>query len=270
MTPFSDSLLSRFLSGVKYARRFIKNDGLFEYYHYLRDKPILYEKFDAIPGSKNYPAGFFQHLKVPLELQISKWEHYFDVYDHYLRELRNRKNLKILEIGVAGGGSLKMWRDYFDKSASIFGIDVNPKCALIENSGCEIRIGSQTNKDFLAKVIKEMGGIDVVLDDGSHINQHVIETFTFLFPLLNFGGIYLIEDTSTSYWPGQYKGGMRRRGTSIEFFKKLVDIPNRFFYRSTNTMKVTIQDVESVHFHPSIIVVQKRRRNNLQIWRNYA
>ena len=162
-----------------------------------------------------------------------------------------------------------MWRDYFGPEATIFGIDIDETCSKISNTGCEIRIGSQVDRDFLRLVLAEMGGIDVVIDDGSHLNSHVVETFSMLFPLLNSGGTYLIEDTSTSYWPGVYKGGLGRRGTSIEFFKNLTDLPNRFFYSRKLKKQFRFESVESVHFHPSVIVVHKWNVADMKIWRNY-
>src|SRR5690606_41306911 len=53
---------------------------------------------------------------------------------------------------------------------------------------------------FLALVINNIGEPDLIIDDGSHINEHVIESFNFLFPRLKSGGIYVIEDVQTSYW----------------------------------------------------------------------
>ena len=53
----------------------------------------------------------------------------------------------------------------------------------------------------MKSVVDEMGGLDIVIDDGSHINQHVIESFQILFPHLSRRGFYWIEDLHTSYWP---------------------------------------------------------------------
>jgi hypothetical protein len=259
----------QFIRRAKYARRFIKNDGLIEYFYFASNRPRFYEEFEPIIDRNEYPSNSFQSLQVPSELKITKWVHYFGIYDQYLRKYCSQRSLKVLEIGVAGGGSLKLWRDYFGADSTIFGIDIDAKCSTVANTGCEVRIGSQVDKDFLIAVLAEMGGVDVVIDDGSHLNSHVIETFSILFPLLNSGGTYLIEDTSTSYWPGIYKGGLRRKGTSIEFFKNIVDLPNRFFFSRKPKKEFRFNDVESVHFHPSVIVVEKMQTRDIKIWRNY-
>src|SRR5882757_9979464 len=69
--------------------------------------------------------------------------------------------------------------------------------------GCGINIfkGSQVDKEFLRNVIKKIGNPDIIIDDGSHVNEHMIDTFKILFPLLKDGGVYVVEDTQTSYWP---------------------------------------------------------------------
>lgn len=262
--------ISRAIGQVKYARRFIRIDGIVEFIYFKLNKPRFYEEYELVVEKQEYPSQAFRDLNVPKTLRVTKWNHYFEIYDQYFSNFRNNNNLKVLEIGVAGGGSLEMWRSYFGPNATIFGIDIDEKCSQILDSGCEIRIGSQVDTSFLDKVISEMGGIDVVIDDGSHLNSHVIETFTHLFPKLNAGGTYLIEDSCTSYWPGQYKGGLRRRGTSIEFFKNLTDLPNRYFYSKKLEKRFRFEGVESVHFHPSVITIQKLKEEDKFIWRNYS
>src|SRR6266487_3666404 len=54
-----------------------------------------------------------------------KWRHYIDVYDRHLSRFRN-SSFKMLEIGVAEGGSMRLWRDYFGSQAVLFGVDINP------------------------------------------------------------------------------------------------------------------------------------------------
>ena len=98
----------------------------------------------------------------------------------------------MLEIGVAQGGSLALWRKFLGDEAVIFGIDIDPKCAAFDGSGGRVRIGSQDDPKFLRDVAAEMKGIDVVLDDGSHIGRHQRASFDVLFPLLSDGGIYIM------------------------------------------------------------------------------
>jgi hypothetical protein len=152
--------------------------------------------------------------------------HYFEAYEEHFRPYRNglpqpdgsRRPVRILEIAVAHSGSLQLWRRYFGRDAGVWGIDVNPACAMIDDTDLEIRIGSQEDRHFLEGVVSEMGGVDIVLDDGSHIAKHQRRSFEVLFPLLSEGGLYAVEDLSTSY-SSDYRGGYRRRGTFVEAVK---------------------------------------------------
>ena len=104
-----------------------------------------------------------------------KWSGYFQVYEKILSEYRNKK-IKFVEIGVANGGSLFMWRNYFGKKAEIIGIDLNPNAKKLERYGFKIYIGSQSDKKFWNKFYKKEGKIDIILDDGGHKNLQQIST----------------------------------------------------------------------------------------------
>src|SRR6185312_15769824 len=50
--------------------------------------------------------------------RVNKWHHYIPIYERYFGPFRGRP-IRFLEIGVAKGGSLQMWRDYFGADATI-------------------------------------------------------------------------------------------------------------------------------------------------------
>jgi len=128
---------------------------------------------------------------------VDKWHHYLPLYERYLGPWRGRP-LRFLEIGVFKGGSLEMWRKYFGPEAVIYGIDIDPTCARFDGRDGQVRIGSQDDRAFLGRVIDEMGGVDVVLDDGSHVMAHLRATLAALFPRLSQGGTYIVEDLHTA------------------------------------------------------------------------
>lgn len=149
---------------------------------------------------------------------------YFDSYDHFLSRYRNQ-NITFVEIGVLGGGSLFMWRNYFGPKARIIGIDLNPNAKKWEEHGFEIYIGNQSDIKFWEEFIKEVGLIDVVLDDGGHTYEQQIITTECLLTSINDGGIILVEDTHTSY---MYGFGPRSK-SFIEYTKILIDKINMRF-----------------------------------------
>ncbi len=104
-----------------------------------------------------------------------------------------------------------------------------------------------------------MGGLDIVLDDGSHVASHQRTSFSTLFPLLSEGGLYIIEDMHKAYWPS-FEGGLKRRGTAIEFLKDKIDHMHRHYRTRGLNTEATMPDIESIQFFDSIAVVRKRKQ----------
>jgi hypothetical protein len=125
---------------------------------------------------------------------------YLEAYDPILTRWTD-KEVKLLEIGVREGGSLKLWRDYFPRG-TIIGID--KKLPQHFESGERIQIfkGNQADKAFLSQVASKTApdGFDIIIDDASHIGEKTRRTFWHLFDHhLKPGGLYAIEDWGTGY-----------------------------------------------------------------------
>lgn len=186
---------------------------------------------------------------------IDKWLHYLPIYERHFTPFRNTP-VRVLEIGVQNGGSAQMWRDFLGPDAVIFGIDIDPACASANGEAAQIRIGSQDDAAFLASVLEEMGGVDLVIDDGSHVMAHIEASFRTLFPALSDGGVYLIEDLHTAYWP-DYGGGFRAPGSFIEKAKTLIDDMHHWYHGLGQEEAVTANAVGGLHFYDSILVIDK-------------
>jgi hypothetical protein len=118
------------------------------------------------------------------------------IYEKYLHTLKNG-NINILEIGINDGSSLKMWYDYFIK-AKIIGLDIDNK-RHFSNDRVDCIVIDQSKKDQLQQFVDNNKlSFNIIIDDGSHHISDQQITFGFLFPLLNSGGIYIIEDLHTS------------------------------------------------------------------------
>jgi demethylmacrocin O-methyltransferase len=186
---------------------------------------------------------------------------YTQHYQRYFLPLKDER-LNILEIGVggyalsdAGGASLRMWKAYF-RNSRIVGIDIHNKSHLSE-SRIDVRQCDQTDSDALLDLNREYGGFDIIIDDGSHVNDDVIKTFQLLFPLLRKDGIYIVEDTQTAYWP-TWGGGIGSPKTSMSFFKNLADGLNHVEYPIANYKPSYFDEhiVEIAFFH-NLVVVRK-------------
>jgi len=125
------------------------------------------------------------------------------IYNEVFAHLRD-KQIRLLEIGVGGyeyektgGLSLKMWADYFPY-AEITGLDIHRK-SLSMPPRIKVVHGSQTDESLLATLTAERGPFDIIIDDGSHVVDHQISSFFFLYPKISPNGLYAIEDIQTSF-----------------------------------------------------------------------
>ena len=215
--------------------------------------------------------------KIFVKHKCDKYFHKYDlVYDNYLSKLKNKK-LKILEIGISDGASLKAWSEYFRKS-EIIGFDIKKinlrKKKLLKKS-IKVYTGSQSDKKFINFLINKYKKFDIIIDDGSHRPSDVITSFKTLFNSLAKGGLYFIEDTQTSY--NHYFGGnpfdLKYANTHMNFFKNLTDslnfneIANPFYIKSKYD-----GNIRNISFFNNIIVVEKgsnKNKSNLVINNSY-
>jgi SAM-dependent methyltransferase len=106
----------------------------------------------------------------------------------------HKKSFKnVIEIGVLGGGSIKLWHDFFE-NATIYGVDINLnniRYNFASNNRVTLIQGDINNDDILNSLPPS---VDIIIDDGSHLLEDQINTYKKLFPLLRPGGIYIIED----------------------------------------------------------------------------
>lgn len=207
--------------------------------------------------SKKESNPLYEYFKKNNKNLIHKWLHYFDIYHSHFQKFRN-KEVTILEFGVSHGGSLQMWKNYFGKKARIIGVDINPECKKFTESRVEIFIGSQEDPEFLEKLMKKVGDVDIVIDDGGHTMLQQNTTFDVVYSHVKPGGIYLAEDLHTSYWK-EFGGGLKKQGTFIEKSKALVDSLHAWHSRDAESLVVDefTKTTYSIHFYDSITVFEK-------------
>jgi SAM-dependent methyltransferase len=191
---------------------------------------------------------------------IHKWIHYFDIYERHFTPFRNRSP-RILEVGVSHGGSLDLWSEWFGDGAHIVGVDIDPRAATLARTGIEISIGDQGDPDFLDTLVAKHGPFDIVIDDGSHQPAHQILTLEKLWPAMRPGGVFLVEDLHSNYWP-EYNGELRRPDTFIEYVKPLIDDLHAFHsqtpgFEPTNWTRT----VGGIHIYDSIVVLDRIDRD---------
>jgi cephalosporin hydroxylase len=189
---------------------------------------------------------------------LHKWIHYFDIYERHLERFRNKSPI-MLEIGIFGGGSLAMWKEYLGPGAKIIGIDINPDCKQHEGDNIDIFIGSQDDPELIETVLKKYPHIDIVLDDGSHMMRHMIKSFELLYDFVDARGVYMVEDAHTSYWE-EYEGGLKRSGSFMEFAKDRIDDLNAVHARDSIPITQFTRTTDAICIYDSVVVFEKRRQ----------
>lgn len=204
----------------------------------------------------NSPGSLYKYFLDNGHKRLHKWIHYFGIYEKHFQRFCGKQPV-VIEIGVFGGGSLSMWKEYFGPGSQIVGIDINPECKQHEAEGIEVFIGSQDDPNVIEKILSKYGSPDIVIDDGSHVNMHMIASLRLLYRRMKINGVYLVEDTHTSYLPG-YGGGLRKEGSFIEFCKSLIDELNACYTNGAMPVSDFTKTTNSICFYDSIVVFERQ------------
>lgn len=199
--------------------------------------------------------AYFEANRGPL---LNKWMHYFDIYDRHFARFRGRE-IVMVEIGVYHGGSLGMWKSYFGPQARLVGVDINPRALKFADDQVTVIIGDQSDRAFLKDLRRRYPRIDILLDDGGHSMNQQIVSFEELFEAVADDGVYMIEDTHTSYWP-EYGGGLHAPGSFLEYTKRLVDQLNAWHVREWEGGEKTAfaRSAWSLSWYDSVVAIEKR------------
>ena len=186
-----------------------------------------------------YKNGNKSKLEVKFNTGSKNYAYYYEKQG--LFKEKRYKNNKILEIGVdayRGATSVKAWSEYFPNS-QIYGIDVFTENANLGIERVKTFIGFQQNKEFLDKVIDEAKDFDIIIDDGSHYNADIIISFEHLWPHVNPGGIYIIEDIHCT-----------ENETNKFYQKSMPNLANQIVSREEFNEWI-LEKIRSIHYDPN-------------------
>lgn len=200
-----------------------------------------------------------------------KWASYLRYYDQLFAEYRDQE-ISLLEIGIQNGGSLDTYLEYFENSKILIGCDINEKCKNLSYSNDKIKVvvGDANTDVSFAEITRFQNSFDIVIDDGSHVSNDIMNSFIRYFPIVSPGGIYVIEDTHTLY-SQNFGGGLLNDFSAYHFFKKMIDVVNFQWWHSTLKMEDYLSTfflrgvpdfirqgwIESIEFRNSVITVKK-------------
>ncbi|QQQ51574.1 class I SAM-dependent methyltransferase [Pseudomonas syringae] len=206
-----------------------------------------------------------------------KWDIYLNAYDRLFKNLETSA-VSLLEIGIQNGGSLEIWNTLFPHSKIIVGCDINPDCAQLKYDSEKIKllIGNINDSNIQRQLDALSNEFDIIIDDGSHTSSDIITSFFLLFPKLNIGGIYIIEDLHCSYWQS-FEGGLFNKSSSMNFLKSLTDIINHehwgvpisksqllaeFNIPADVETETLLSEIHSIEFVNSMCIITKNKPQN--------
>ena len=188
-------------------------------------------------------------------------------YDKFLSKWRQQP-IKMLEIGVYRGNSIKMWLDYFYQ-ANVHGVDLTNEFSVpkempvvdpgfagrdhspqpsLASSRYTFTQGNQSDSAFWKSFISQHGGSwDLIVDDGGHTNKGIITSFECLWPNISPGGYYVIEDLYCAYRPPYILNGFANH---IDFIKTFLDAINK-----------SERDMDTLYFSTELAILRKRGCN---------
>jgi len=149
---------------------------------------------------------------------------YLDTYEKMFQNKKD-KDVNLLEVGIYGGGSMKLWSEYF-ANGKIYGVDVRPynyaTDSAIRNKK-NVKLFVDTNAydlEFINKQFSETK-FDFLIDDGSHLLQDMLFFVEHYSALLKDDGILIVEDVQKWEWIESLK---ERTPEHLKKYMRVIDL----------------------------------------------
>lgn len=179
--------------------------------------------------------------KGPIKEGNKPGHNYTRFYNHYF-ECYREKETYLLELGVSDGASLKVWSEYFTHPKSLIcGVDHEKRYQDWDDPKVHIVIADQKDSETILKGFSKYTYYwDIIIDDASHKFHDQIESWKKLWPQLQSGGLYIIEDIYDY------------RDENGELFGIFInDLMHNVIISRT-------QDIDFIHFYPEAMVIGKK------------
>ena len=201
-------------------------------------------------------SNLFGELGLASGTDKISYHRYDKIYPLYIDKYKDQE-ISLFEIGYENGNSFRMWKEYFPK-ATIYAMDIDK---FLNDGKHRVFKGDQSNIYDLKRVTEEIVSCSLIIDDGSHIAEHQLLSFNYLFNnLLAYGGTYIIEDIECSYWQpntdiyGYVTGDIN----IVDHFTKLNHQVNSHYNFTTNTLNIA-----TITFGANCIIITKKEEIDL-------
>jgi Methyltransferase domain len=242
---------------------------------------LLAKSNEASPTHSADGSKAFLDALVASESDKYYRHHYENYYIHWLEPFRHVPNLKLLEIGADKGRSLLLWSNYFSDPHLILGLaygedakDIDQTVSVNQQSGkmreiVQVVKGDQSKKETMEK-LRTMGPYHIIVDDGSHVPDHMAFSLFSLWNSVEPGGLYVLEDLECNYWAnGSNIYGYTLRGTGVgtspkdnvvEKIKQLIDtlVKNQIgATKEDMSIMPGDENICSIEFGKNLVVLKK-------------
>ena len=163
----------------------LKNSFLFK-----KDLNYLFEYFNSDKGEFFINQYVHPAKKDNIKIQAHGYSKFYEKIFNELREL----NMNILEIGSFYGNASAALFFYF-KKAKIFGADINPDMFRYTSSRINsFYVNSSLEESLINEILKKKIKFKIIIEDASHMLKDQIISLFYLFPILQNGGYFIIEE----------------------------------------------------------------------------
>lgn len=180
---------------------------------------------------------------------------YTDFYETLLKPYR-KGPITLLEIGVAGGESIRMWNDWFHhRESRIYGVEIQDTEAARADYGprTKIYVTDATSPNAVFDITNETGPIDVWIEDGSHFVKDQKAALDLWWPHIRSGGVAIIEDTHSNYAYPWWDTIEERFVHSLNPWINKVNEDGE-----GQCGKPSYSSVEEIVFRKSLVIIKKR------------
>lgn len=174
---------------------------------------------------------------------------YTPFYDREFSKWRDEP-IRLLEIGLNVGASIKLWLEYFTK-AQIVGMDIlDFNFAMQVDEELKKRFtfvkANQFSPYDLQRFVETQELFDIIIDDGAHASGPIIMSFNYLWGHVKPGGYYCIED---------FREAVNNPASHTEGF------PDQIQFAESLLGRVLLgeRDVEEAHVSKELLILRKKK-----------
>lgn len=165
---------------------------------------------DELAHLETVPALWSDKRSPRKEGEIYVCHDYLKRYEREWSKWRDQP-IRILEIGLNVGASIKLWLQYFTQ-AKVVGVDiVDFQFGMPVEADALERFqfvkGDAMDHQFWEKFRREHEPFDIIIDDGAHSSGTIITAFGNLWEKVKPGGYYVVEDLGEVRNPASHTPG---------------------------------------------------------------